>query len=113
MVVSSDQSQNSAKMVVERVSDRDIKMRGLKVLLDGNYLTDLSFGNRVEVQVESGPHIVRVTNNLYSSQLEFDAVAGGVSKFGAGNVMRGLGALMFVVMGIGPYRTFLERDESA
>ena len=88
-------------------------MRGLKVLLDGNYLTDLSFGNTVDFDIASGKHVVKVSNSLYSSELEFEASPGEETAFSAGNVMRGFGAMMFVALGIGPYRVFLERKKPA
>ncbi|MBI3721962.1 MAG: hypothetical protein HY248_05355 [Fimbriimonas ginsengisoli] len=52
-----------------------------------------------------------VTNNLYAESAEFTIQAGEHSTFEVGNVVRGLGAVPFMLFGFGPYRVFLSDPE--
>jgi hypothetical protein len=108
MATGTDDS-NLARVVVSRDSERDIKMRSLNVFLDGESWLDLKFGTDAETAISPGHHVLKVTNTVFSSKCEFDVSAGETVRFSAGNITRGLGAIMFVVFGMGIYSTFLHR----
>ena len=99
----------SAKISVSRTSPKDIKIRGLEVLLDNKTIKDLQFGETFEHEVTPGKHTLKVNNTLYNKSVDFDVQAGQTAKFNAGNYVSGLGGVAFVVVGMGPYKVFLER----
>lgn len=98
-----------ANIRVMRKSDRDIKMRGLEVLLDGEHLTDIAFGTEGLYEIEAGQHTLVVTNTVSSRKEDFTVSPGGTVVFEALNVVTGLGAVMISALGIGPYKVELRR----
>jgi hypothetical protein len=98
-----------AKLVVMRESDRDIRMRDLVLYIDGAKSANIQFGERFEAELEPGKHVVKVSNRLYSKSVEFFAAAGQSVIFEAGNVADGVFMMFMVVTGMGPYHVFLER----
>ena len=108
--------QQGAKVVVVRNGAEDIKIRGLTVLLDGNEVDNLQFGERLEVDVAAGEHTLKVTNTLFTKTAPIKLRNGETACFQAGNKMPGLWALMFFAVGVVPYQVFLYRvggEESA
>ena len=99
----------SATLVVRRDADRDIKMRGLEVFVDGELVSDLHFGQEKQMTLPEGEHEVKVTNSLYSKKLTVDLRPNETVELQAGNIATGLGAMMMVTLGIGPYKVFLKR----
>jgi hypothetical protein len=101
---------DECRVVVKRVSDRDIKMRGLRVMLDGDDWTDLQFGKTAEKCVPPGKHVLTVSNTVYKREIEFEAGPNREVSFSAGNFVQGIGAIMVIVFGMGPYKVFLEQE---
>lgn len=98
-----------ARVSVSRTSSKDIKIRGLEVLIDGKAVADLKFGDTFEHEVSPGKHTLKVNNTLYNKSIDFDVQAGQTAKFNAGNFVSGLGGVAFLVVGMGPYKVFLEK----
>lgn len=100
--------ESSATLVLERNDDADIKMRGLEVFIDDEFVVNLNYGKRFETSVPEGDHEVRVTNSLYTERLTVHAHAGEEIVLQTGNLMpKGAGFLF--ALGMGPYRCFLRR----
>jgi len=98
-----------ARLLFVRQSDRDIKMRGLEVLVDGEMVTDLQYGKTYQATVTPGPHEVKVTNSLYTQKLDVELKPGETIRFETGNIATGLTGVMMSTIGIGPYKVFLRR----
>lgn len=102
----------NGSILVSRNSPRDIKVRGLEVYIDDIFAANLQFGRAVKVDVAPGEHEVRVTNTLYSAKISLSVADGEARELRAGNTLTGLFAPMFLAVGIGPYRVFLEEVEA-
>lgn len=100
---------SSAKITIARKAERDIKMRGLEIFLDGNFVKDLQFGGEIELPVEPGEHQLKISNNLYSKENKFTVGTGETVRFAVGNYFTRFGAAATFVLGIGPYKVFLDR----
>jgi hypothetical protein len=98
-----------AKLRISRTSDRDIKMRGLEVLLDDQHLTDLSYGKQAEFEIEPGEHTITITNTVYTKKDRFTIGAGRTAAYEIANIVTGLGSVMISAFGIGPYRVELRK----
>jgi hypothetical protein len=99
-----------AEVAIVRNAENDIKMRGLEIYLDGEYVDDLSFNSQFTSQVTPGSHTVTVSNHLYKKTLTVDVAPGERVELQAGNKFTLLGGLMVAVLGIGPYRVFLTQS---
>lgn len=86
-----------------------MKIRRLQVLLDGEHWADIEFGQTISRVVDPGPHVLKVTNSVYSKQIEFTAGPTGAVRFIAGNIMGGLTSMMMSTLGFVHYRVFLEK----
>jgi hypothetical protein len=98
----------SAMVVVSRNSPKDIQFRELHVYVDGRHITNLKYGEKVEVPVEIGVHSLKVTNTVFSRVLQFEAQPWETISFVGGNRASGCFALLLVVFGVGPPSVFLE-----
>lgn len=98
-----------ARVHIARNAQRDIKMRGLEIFLDGKFVKDLPFGAEVELSVDPGDHHLKISNNLYSKESRFTVGDGETVRFAVGNYFTKLGAAATVILGIGPYKVFLDR----
>lgn len=99
----------SGTLTLERNDARDIPMRALKVFVDGKYWLDIRFGTRESKSLPKGDHVIKVTNTLYSKQSEFHLEGGDEAHYIVGNRMPSVWASMLVLLGIVPYRVFVER----
>lgn len=61
---------------IERVSDRDMKIRDLYVTIDDLPERTLEFGDSLELELPPGEHLVRATNRLFTSRLPVSGKAG-------------------------------------
>jgi hypothetical protein len=98
-----------ATLIVSRTSERDLKIRGIEVILDGTHLADLTFGKFVEKEIEPGPHMLKVTNLLRSKAIEFEAKPGETIQFETVGVVLGGPWVILTMMGTVPYKVSLER----
>lgn len=94
---------------VHRTSDHDIKIRDLYVSVDGSPEENLAYGKSLERQLDQGEHVLTVTNRLYTKEARFDLQDGQTIEFEAANRASGCGAILFMVVGMGPYRVELRR----
>lgn len=99
----------NAKLKVARTSQKDIKMRGLEVFLDGKFLQDVGFGKEFELDIPTGDHVLKISNTVYSKTEEFHVGSGQSVAFEVANVLSGFGALMMSAIGIGPYKVSIRR----
>lgn len=99
----------TATIIIRRDSEKDIKMRGLEIFLDGEFVVDLPFSKSHSVEVEVGEHTIKASNRLYNRTLDLDLSPGQTAILQVGNVMGGAGGLMMAAVGIGPYKVFLDR----
>ncbi len=76
------------------------------------FAQDISYEQSYSVEVSAGSHTVKVSNRLYSKTLEFNLGAGETVEFLAGNSFTLVGGLMISVLGVGPYKVFLQRSVS-
>lgn len=98
-----------ATLIVSRTSERDLKIRGIEVILDGYHVGDLTFGQSLERQVEPGTHLLKVTNLLKSKAIEFEAKPGETIHFETiGIVLGGLWVIV-TMLGTVPYKVLLQR----
>jgi hypothetical protein len=98
-----------AKLIVSRTSERDLKIRGIEVILDGMHVDDLAFGNRLEKEIAPGRHTLKVTNLLKSKQIEFEAAPGETIHFETIGVVLGGLWLIVTMLGTVPYNVLLEQ----
>jgi hypothetical protein len=84
--------------------------RGIKLTLDGAYLTTLKNGEDVVVEVEPGPHRLLIDNTLHTKTVEFDVKAGEQARYRIWN-KRGFGSWMVDIFGSGPMYLAIERAE--
>lgn len=85
-------------------------MRALKVYLDGKHWVDIPFGKTESKELEAGSHTIRITNTLYAKKVEFEIEPGQEIRFAMGNLLPSIWATFLVLLGIVPYRVFLERQ---
>jgi hypothetical protein len=111
VVESIEAESEGCRIIVSRTSERDIKIRGLEILVDGNFAANLQFGTSFEGTVACGPHRVTATNRMFSRSLDFEASAGKPSRFVATCVPLGGLWLLVAMMGTVAYKVRLERVE--
>lgn len=100
----------SATLFVSRVSDRDLKIRGIEVYVDGEFVGNLVFGQALSAAVSPGRHLVRATNRLSSREIEVEAGEGETVRLRAtGIALGGIWHLM-TVLGTVAYRIELEPE---
>lgn len=103
---------DQARLIVSRTSERDLKIRGIEVILDGILIGDLAFGKSVEVEIAPGSHLLKVTNLLKSKQIEFEATEGETIRFETIGVVLGGLWVIVTMLGTVPYKVLLERVET-
>jgi hypothetical protein len=92
-----------ATLIVSRTSDADLKIRGIEILIDGEFIGELTFGRALEIEISPGPHALKATNKLKSKTVQFDAAEGervsfqviGITLFGLWTVMTMLGTVAY------------------
>ena len=90
-------------LVVRRDSEEDIKIRGMDVLVDGEWKNDLQYGQAYEIELPPGEHIVAVSNKLKKEEAQFMLREGETVVYQATNllskgvstVLMGLGMIMY------------------
>ena len=95
---------------IARDSEKDIKMRDLYVLIDDQEERNLTFGGSLSVELEPGNHRIKVTNRMYSEELQFTLQSAETVSFQAANVIKS-GALNALAMSVGQfvYRPTIKR----
>jgi len=99
----------TARLLITRQSERDVKYRQIFASLDGTSLGDLLFGGRILRTMAPGAHRVRIHNTLFWKTIDFDAAPGETVHFETVNYA-GKGFLNFVlIIGVAPLFLGVER----
>lgn len=100
-----------ASVTVTRTSQEDFKSRQLIVWIDGVRTATLLWGDSITIDVEPGPHRVRVSNTLVWKTVGFHVEPGQQVFFEAIN-RTGFGTWpMMLVLGVAPlYLTIRRMD---
>jgi uncharacterized protein YgfB (UPF0149 family) len=96
-------------LVVRRDSDGDIKIRGMDVLVDGEWKTDLHYGHSYEIELPVGEHTLAVSNKLKKSEEQFILSEGEKAVFQATNVMSKGVSVVLMGLGMVMYNSTLRR----
>jgi hypothetical protein len=99
----------TATLIVSRTSARDMKFRGIEVLLDGDFIGELSYGKSLEREIEPGIHTLKVTNRMKSASGAFEAAEGETVEFVATAIALAGCWFFLTMMGTVAYRVTLER----
>jgi hypothetical protein len=97
----------SATIRISRDGDRDIKMRGLDVFLDDQFVQEMEFGTEFTQSVSPGEHVVRITNRLYSAKLNVTTKVGETAHIQVGNYFGLSGLILITIFGVGHYKVFI------
>jgi hypothetical protein len=101
-----------AKLSIRRDSPKDIKIRGLFILVDGREVANLTYGQSFEMVISPGEHTLKATNNLYSRSTTFIAEPDRTYAFRGANVMSKVWMVLIGWSGIAPYKVELERTDA-
>jgi len=96
-------------LAVMRTSPRDIKIRDLYIGVDGTEIGNVPYGETLEIPVTQGEHSLTATNRLFTKHATFTCEGDQRVEFEVANVASGCGGLLFVVVGMGPYKVDLKR----
>ena len=99
----------TARLLITRSSERDVRTRQIFVSLDRASIGDLLFNDRLERDIEPGSHHVRIHNTLFWKTIYFDAKPGETVHFETVNYA-GKGFLNLVlIIGVAPLFLAVER----
>jgi hypothetical protein len=89
----------SARLIVRRNSDSDMKVRSIYVSVDGKAEKALGFGDSAQIQLKPGSHELKATNRLFTKRVKFDIEPGEAAIFRVAN--KSGGCLIFLAAAIG------------
>ena len=95
-------------LFLQRRSDRDIKIRGLEILVDGDDYFNLNYGQEKQVSLAEGEHEFKASNGLFSVRQFFVIESGKTVSFDVSNVASGFAKFVFMLIGMGPYRVVVK-----
>jgi hypothetical protein len=98
-----------ARLLVQRKSDKDLKMRDLLVRIDDQAEFNLNYSQSKEIDLAAGEHTIFATNRLYSATESFQIEEGEKAAYEVINVPSGCLAFLFMGLGMGIYKVKLER----
>jgi hypothetical protein len=103
---------SGAKLIIARTAAKGMKVRSLDVFVDDRFVADLAFGKSLSVDLEPGEHSVKVSNRLYTRELQVRLAPGDRKRVQVGNI---LGRLGMVLIGVGLpfYHVFVEEEDPA
>ena len=97
------------RLIVQRKSEQDIKMRDLLVRVDDGPQFNLNFGQSKEFDIEPGDHTLHASNRLYSDTTTFSINENETLTYEVANLTSGCIAALFIGLGMGLYRVRIER----
>jgi hypothetical protein len=100
----------SARITVDRRSERDIRDRQVVVSVDGKTLGTLLFGQSLTTAIAPGRHWLRAHNTLVWKTVDFDLAPGEQATFEVVN-RAGFGTYALSILGSGPLYLDLARIE--
>lgn len=99
----------NGRLIVQRNSETDLKMRDLLVRIDETPAFNLNYGQSKELEIEVGEHTLLATNRLYSKTASFEMKEGETVKFEVANVTTGCLAVILMSVGMSLYRVTVKR----
>lgn len=94
---------------ISRREKRDVKMRHVRVLLDGQVLGQLAFGESRRYPIRPGKHELIVTNTLNKSRELFEIKSGECISFSCSQTASEISLVLFVLLGAGNMPVHLQR----
>ncbi|HET9263648.1 MAG TPA: hypothetical protein VFO14_11415 [Vicinamibacterales bacterium] len=102
-----------SRITVSRRVPEDVKQRQLVLSLDGRPWATLMFGEIATMELEPGPHELRIHNTLVWKTVGFDAAPGQHVRYSAAN-RAGWGTYtMLSLFGVGPLYVSITREPEA
>lgn len=98
-------------LVIRRDSSTDIKVRDLYLHVDDAEEHNLLYGKSLELPLPPGEHTLAITNRLYTKRETFQLGDNETVTFQAANTVSGCASIVFVAVGMGPYRVELSRQQ--
>ncbi len=99
----------NGRLIVQRNSEADLKMRDLLVRIDEAPAFNLNYGQSRELDLEAGEHTLLATNRLYSQTEAFEIKEGDTATFEVANVTTGCLAVILMSVGMSLYRVTVKR----
>ena len=98
-----------ARVTVSRTDERDVQQRQIYARVDDTAQRTLMFGESFTLDLEPGPHILKVNNTLYWKTVRFAVEPGEQIEFALINVSSKLSFGFLAMLGAGPLRLVIER----
>ena len=99
-----------ASLTVNRNSPQDAQQREIVVLLDGERIAELAYGQSVSKEITPGPHTLAVDNTWNSESTTFNAAENDEITFIAQNRSGSFAQFLLMIFGAGPIRVSLNRQ---
>ncbi len=100
----------TARVVVTRRHEDDVRDRQIVVSIDGEPLATLMFGQQAARDIAAGPHRLKAHNTLFWKNLDVDLAPGEEARFIVIN-RAGSGTLSLLgILGVGPLYLTFERE---
>jgi hypothetical protein len=98
-----------ARLLITRMSERDVKNRQIFASLDGKGIGDILFKEQISREIAPGPHRLRIHNTLFWKTIDFEAAPGELIHYETINYA-GRGFLGFaLIIGVAPLFLAVER----
>jgi len=103
----------SAQLVIVRDHPQDIQDRPVYLWIDGEKWDGvLRYGKTFTRELPPGHHIIKASNTLFTTKVEFDATPGETVRFRCENGLTGGGMVMVLMMGVAYLRVRLIRTDA-
>ncbi len=99
----------SATLTVSRNAPDDAQQRQIFVLLDGQQIAELMYGDSVTKEISEGAHTLLVDNTWNKKSVQFDAAEGGTIRFIVKNRSGRFSEFLLMIFGGGPLKVSLDR----
>lgn len=99
-----------ALLTVNRNSPDDAQQREILVLLDGEQIAELLYGQSISKEISTGPHTLLVDNTWNKQSLDFTASENDKILFLAQNRSGSFSQFLLMIFGAGPIRVSLTRQ---
>jgi hypothetical protein len=99
----------AATLMVERNSPDDAQQREIIVLVDGEWIAELTFGKSVTQEIPPGDHTLTVDNTWNKKSVAFTAQDGETIRFKTKNTSSRIAEFFLMIFGAGPLKVSVER----
>lgn len=100
----------SATLTVNRNSPADAQQREIVVYLDGEQISELTYGQTISREISGGDHTLMVDNTWNKQTTSFTAAENEQITFLALNSSGRFSQFLLMIFGAGPLRVSLERQ---